>query len=109
MNESTNEERSALEVAEFKSNPLPYGKTYRAYLTGPKRLGDKGTIVTFMGDALAYVTRITSVRVTSGFTTDARGSFWATGIDGRTYYGRHNGRGMHCTMRLAKHQPESKP
>jgi hypothetical protein len=52
---------------------------------------------------LAVVTRITSFNaVCFGRDAGMKGSFWAIGIDGRTYYGRHNGRGMYCSMRLAK-------
>jgi hypothetical protein len=100
----TNEERSQAEVYGFTMRPLPHGESYMAYLSGnaEKGKGYQGAITTFMGDVLAHVTRITSYRVTDSPTTNERGSFWAIGIDGRTYYGRHNGRGMYCRMRLAK-------
>jgi hypothetical protein len=96
----TNAERGTAEVINFTLRPLPHGETYTAYLSNDKR------IVTFTGDTLAEVTRITSYRVVGGSLTNARGSFWAIGIDGRTYYGRHNGTGMYCRMRLAKYRDE---
>lgn len=97
----TNGDRSRAEVIEFCARPLPYGQTYTAYLT---RLATGGwAITTWPGDTLATVTSITFRRV-AGPMTDTRGSFWARGIDGRLYYGRHSGTGMYCGMRLAKHQ-----
>ncbi len=109
----TNDERGRAEVIEFLSRPLGYGRPYFAYLRA-EQPGDcsngfsapRGVIATWNGEKLAIVTAIRSRREARGYTTDVRGSFWAQGIDGRIYYGRHNGRSMHCTLRLAKNQPE---
>lgn len=112
--EPTNAERSRAEVIEFALRPLPPGESYGAYLSAPKpeHVGianacglstGKGVITTFMGEPLAFVTKVTSYNaVRFGRDAGMNGSFWAIGIDGRTYYGRHNGRGMYCSMRLAK-------
>ncbi len=97
----SNEERSKAEVIRFKAEPLEYGKPYGAYLS---RRDGKSYIATWMGDPLATVKAIRSFRPPRNWLTDERGSFWAKGIDGRVYYGRHNGFGMHCTLRLAKYQ-----
>ncbi len=43
-----------------------------------------------------------AARVRGSWMTSERGSFWARGIDGRTYYGVHNGTGTYCRMRLSK-------
>lgn len=107
----TNEERSRAERIEFRAKSLQHGQSYTAYLTrdrdasndlgSPRPTGMR--ITTFTGDTLAHVTRY-SARKVRGVLSDVRGSFWACGIDGRTYYGRHNGPGVYCTMRLAKGQ-----
>ena len=96
----TNEQRSAQELVEFVTKPLAHGKSYVAYMA-PGRM----RITTWMGEMLAYVTHIKSRPNRCGYTTSERGSFWARGIDGRLYYGTHNGPGMYCRMRLAKKQP----
>jgi hypothetical protein len=96
----TNEEKSKAEVAAFIAQPLPRGESYVAYLSNDKR------IVTWMGDTLAEVTRITSYRPVRNPTTNERGSFWCIGVDNRTYYGTHNGTGMYCRMRLAKYRDD---
>lgn len=96
----TNEQRSLAEVHAFTLYPLKHGKPYYAYLSNDRR------ITTWMGDTLATVTKITSYRAYCFGHPHERGTFWAIGIDGRTYYGRHNGTGMHCRMRLAKWQDE---
>lgn len=95
----TNEQRSRAEQIDFKSRPLPYGASYFAYLSGDRR-----RITTFTGESLAYVTDIHSRKDYRSVLTNERGSFWARGIDGRVYYGRHNGPGVYCRLRLAKHQ-----
>ncbi|MDE2097483.1 MAG: hypothetical protein KGL39_09580 [Patescibacteria group bacterium] len=95
----TNDDRSRAERIEFISRPLPHGATYTAYLSA-----DKARITTFTGETLAYVTGIHSRKDYRAWLTNERGSFWAEGIDGRVYYGRHNGAGVYCRMRLAKHQ-----
>ena len=107
-----NEARGKAEAVLFITDPLAYGQSYTAYLRaeqpGDCRNGFSapyGVISTWAGDKLAIVTRIRSRPERRGFTTDGRGSFWAVGIDGRWYYGTHNGRGMYCRMRLAKNQP----
>jgi hypothetical protein len=94
----TNEERSQAEVYRFTVlEPMTHGSpAWGAYLSNDKR------ITTWTGQTLANVTRITSYRVVSGYLTDSRGSFRAIGIDGRTYFGTHNGTGMCCRLRLAK-------
>lgn len=106
----TNEDRSRAEVIEFKLQPLPYGESYVAYLkrdmTDGRVTGVR--VTTWTGETLANVTSLNSSRVWNSIYTDTRGSFWAKGIDGRVYYGRHNGEGMYCRMRLAKHQPGEK-
>lgn len=96
----TNEERSQCEMIEFRATPLPVGQTYYAYLSiaYPKR------ITTFTGDTLADVLEITTRKVRANELTEERGSFWARGIDGRLYYGRHNDSGLYCTLRLARNQ-----
>lgn len=100
----TNEQRSHAEVIEFLSRPLAYGVTYYAYLSS-----DANDVTTWPGNKLAEVTKITrnKLRHCAGLASE-RGGFWANGIDGRVYHGRHNGPGMHCTLRLAKHQPKEK-
>ncbi len=96
----TNEQRSRAECIEFKLRPLPYGAAYTAYLSADKR-----RITTFTGDTLAYVTICKSRRDFRVVVSGERGAFWARGIDGRIYHGRHNGGGCYCRMRLAKRQP----
>jgi hypothetical protein len=96
----TNEEKSKAEVAAFIAQPLPRGQSYVAYLARDKR------IATWTGDTLAEVTRITSYRAVGSSLTNERGSFWCIGVDGRTYYGRHNGVGLYCRMWLAKYRDE---
>lgn len=112
----TNEERSTAELIEFRLRPLQHGASYSAYLSHMKPeheaqayqlLGTPkvphGIIATFTGEPLAFVTRITSYNaVCFGRDAGMKGSFWAIGIDGRQYYGRHNGRGMFCRMRLCQ-------
>jgi hypothetical protein len=111
----TNDERSAAQVIEFGLRPLQHGQRYGAYLSALKPEHEaqlykltgttkaRGAITTWTGEPLAFVTRITSYNaVCFGRDAGMKGSFWAIGIDGRTYYGRHNGRGMYCSMRLAK-------
>lgn len=105
----TNVERSRAECICFRAEPLPYGQTYYAYLKCDAPRGDSSyprayRIATWMGDTLATVTSLTSRPERRSWLTNERGSFWARGIDGRLYHGRHNGAGMHCTLRLAKHQ-----
>lgn len=103
----TNEETSRAEVILFKSDPIPYGKRYVAYLRNddkPSMHSSAFRITTWTGETLAQVNAITFRSERHSPLTDIRGSFWATGIDGRTYYGRHNGEGIYCTLRLAKHQ-----
>ena len=103
------------EVEAFKARTAT--GSYTAYLTkdenfcqqpGPAMAMGVTTryrITTWMGDTLADVISIKSHRVHRGYLTDTRGSFWARGIDGRIYHGRHNGAGIYCRMRLAKAQP----
>lgn len=99
----TNEDISRAEVIEFKRKPLPVGESYSAYLA---RSPDGAYLITtFTGDVLATVTSINSWRA-HGWQTDQRGTFWARGIDGRMYYGRHNGTGMYCRMRVSKNQKD---
>lgn len=117
----TNDDRGRAEVIGFITRPLQFKASYFAYLTSAKpqhvaqndTLGChpdmwRGVVTTWNGELLAVVTRITSYRaLTFGRDTgNERGSFWAIGIDGRTYYGTHTGRGMYCRMRLAKYQDE---
>jgi hypothetical protein len=98
----TNEERSRAEVIEFRARPLQPGERYGAYLTGGPQSGY--FISTWMGETLATVTHITHrTRRASAFADD-RGSFWARGIDGRLYHGRHNGSGLYCSLYLATDQ-----
>jgi hypothetical protein len=98
----TNEERSRAEVLRFTVlEPMTHGSpSWTAYLSNDKR------ITTWTGETLANVTRITSYRAVSNpvLKIPSRGSFWAVGIDGRWYYGTHNGTGMYCRMRLAKYR-----
>jgi hypothetical protein len=91
----TNDERSRAEIIKFRANP-PTG-SYCAYLSVDKR-----TITTFMGGKLADVLTIKNNPVRNSPYTNERGSFWARCIDGRLYYGRHNGAGMYCLMRPSK-------
>jgi hypothetical protein len=115
----TNEERSRAETIEFRANP-PSG-SYLAYLTENKeyaphlgtvpRIGADGRAVTryivttWTGEKLAEVVSYDVTRkVRTSWLTNERGSFWARGIDGRLYHGRHNGPGLYCRMRLAKNQ-----
>jgi len=110
INAPTNEERGRAEAIEFRSKPLAHGQVYRAYLHCDAPRGDSSyprayRITTWMGDTLATVTeyRISTTRA-PGYVSNIRGSYWARGIDGRLYYGRHCGAGISCTMRLAKRQ-----
>lgn len=98
----TNEERSHAEVLRFTVlEPMAFDSpSWCAYLSNDRR------ITTWTGETLANVTKLTSYRVVSGHLTDSRGSFWCIGIDGRTYYGTHNGVGMYCRMRLAKYRTD---
>ncbi len=99
----TNEERSRAEVIEFKLKPLQRGEPYSAYLShieGPDLSPNTYRITTWTGETLAVVTAMKSRRVRNSSLTDTRGTFKAKGIDGRTYYGTHNGTGMYCRMRL---------
>ena len=89
---------SAHEVKTFRTHGASFGVSYIAYLSRSL------TITTWTGDKLADVIAIKNRRERRGHTTDVRGSFWARGIDGRLYYGTHNGEGMYCRMRLAKDQ-----
>lgn len=79
-----NTDRSRAEIIEFKLRPLAYGESYLAYLSS-----DQKTVTTFCGDVLAHITNLRPR------------SFWARGIDGRRYHGRHNGPGWYLRMRLA--------
>lgn len=104
----SNEDRSHAERVLFFTCPLQAGDSYTAYLTRtpvtdatPRQY----RITTWMGETLAEVTSITTRRA-RGWMTDECGSFWARGIDGRIYYGTHNGSGMYCRMRLSKRQPK---
>ncbi len=90
---------SAREVENFRAHGAPFGVSYIAYLSA-----DRKQVHTWTGDKLADVITIKNRRERRGYTTDVRGSFWARGIDGRLYYGTHNGEGMYCRMRLAKDQ-----
>lgn len=95
-----NHVRSQLEVSLFHSNPLPLGAVKYGYLSESRNV-----ITTWMGDTLASVTRRKQWKSSRGGYSSERGSFWAIGVDGRTYYGRDNGPGMSCTLRLSKNQP----
>lgn len=98
----TNAERSQAEVIEFRARPLQPGKRYGAYLTGGPRSGY--FVSTWTGETLATVTHITHWTRRASTLTNDRGSFWARGIDGRLYHGRHNGSGLYCSLYLAKDQ-----
>jgi hypothetical protein len=91
----TNGERSRAELIEFVHQQLPPGVSYVAYLST-----DRKQVATWVGDALATITSISSRRQRRSALTDERGSFRARGIDGRDYYGLHNGPGMYCRLRL---------
>ena len=103
---------SAREVEKFRTHGAPFGVSYIAYLSRsdsymqshPIKIRDVWTITTWTGDKLADVIAIKNRRERRGYTTSVRGSFWARGIDGRLYYGTHNGECMYCRMRLAKDQ-----
>jgi hypothetical protein len=99
-----NARTSAREVAAFKARKRPHLK-YSAYLT----CDADGThrITTWTGETLATVIAINSRRDTRSYVTNTRGSFWARGIDGRLYFGTHNGAGMYCRMRLSTRLPHS--
>ena len=100
----TNAQRSHVESLEFAAGAVRGSESYAAYLTHDADRGYR--ITTFVGDTLALVTSIASRKDSQSWVTDTRGSFWAVGIDGRHYYGRHNGVGLWCRMRLGKHQPK---
>lgn len=95
-----NRAQSAKEVERFRSQPIT--ASYPAYLT--RDASGSYRITTWMGDTLATVTHIRTRPVRGSWLTNERGSFWARGIDGRTYHGRHNGAGVYCRIRPAKHQ-----
>lgn len=97
ISQPSNELLSHAERVRFVTEPLAYGKTYVAYFNAPH-------ITTWTGETLALCYTWDARKVRDSYVTNERGSFWAKGIDGRIYYGRHNGKGMYCTMRLAKHQ-----
>jgi hypothetical protein len=108
--DAENAETSRREVSKFISRPLPVGQSYLAYLVCDaavpliaERIG-RYRITTWTGETLARVTAIKSRRNRRGYMTDTIGSFWARGIDGRVYYGTHNGAGMYCRMRVSKNQ-----
>lgn len=111
----TNDDVSIAETIEFRLRPLPLGVSYTAYLTkdnvpegvGTFRFAGRITpyrITTWTGQTLAHVISYTAHRNHRGYLTDTRGWFRARGIDGRMYYGQHNGVGMYCRMRLSKNQ-----
>lgn len=85
-----NRDRSRAEVIRFINHPLAPGACYYAYRASQDRFW---AIITWAGDILAVITHL-----------GPRG-FRARGIDGRLYYGRHNGPGFYCVMRLSKRQP----
>lgn len=104
----TNEERSRAEVFEFmhrRGANAPSEDTkgpYLAYLRGVRFLSGETEphITTFTGDVLARVTwEGESFRGNMGNTWTP---FRALGIDGREWYGRHNGAGMYLRMRPRK-------
>jgi hypothetical protein len=97
-----NAELSAKETAAFKAGSAHDGQSYCAYLAKDGLNTHK--ITTWVGDTLATVITLKSGRIRNSFNTDTRGSFWARGIDGKLYHGRHNGVGMYCRMRLSKRQ-----
>lgn len=110
INAPTNEERGRAEAIEFCRKPLAHGETYRAYLHCDAPRGDSSyprayRITTWTGDTLATVIsyHVSTTRA-PGYVSNVRGSYWARGIDGRLYHGRHCGAGIICTMRLAKRQ-----
>lgn len=88
-----NRDTSDREVREFKTRePGPY----TAYLSSNGK-----HITTWMGDVLATITSV-GKPARAFRNREKLTPFRARGIDGRTYYGRHNGPGMHLRMRPAK-------
>jgi hypothetical protein len=61
---------------------------------------DGKSLTTWIGTVVATVT--STGRTIHGFGGSKLVPFRATGIDGNTWYGRHNGGGAACTMRMAK-------
>ena len=98
-----NADISTVKVYDFKRGKHLDGRSYVAYLD---RRDGAWLVTTWTGDPLATVTEINSHRVHTGYLTNTRGTFWARGIDGKMYYGWHNGAGMYCKMRLSKSQKD---
>lgn len=94
--------RSQVQCMLFIDEPLKYGKSYTAYVADKP---ERAAITTWMGDTLAGLLTYTTYNYVSRYKTNGQGSFTAIGIDGRLYRGRHNGKGMHCRMRLCATQP----
>lgn len=88
-----NQLTSQREVHDFKSRAEH--TPYTAYLSS-----DGARITTWMGDTLATVTS-TGKPYRSNF-GNLSTPFRAKGIDGRMYFGRHNGPGMYLRLRPAK-------
>ena len=86
----TNAERSRAEVIEFLNCHVEPRAPYVGYLSS-----DRKRITTWVSDCLANITAINSRKVRASWLTNERGTFSATGIDGREYRGRHNGPGMY--------------
>jgi hypothetical protein len=91
----TNEEQSRAEVIEFLNRQRQPGVSYIAYLSS-----DRKNLTTWTGDILATINWIRWRRVRDSAFTDERGRFHARGIDGRDYYGSHNGPAVYCRLRL---------
>ena len=104
----SNKDISTAEVFEFERGKQIAGVSYVGYMTKAvsQANGAAWFVTTWMGDVLATVIKINSRRVRIGYLTDVRGTFWARGIDGKMYYGWHNGAGMYCKMRLSKDQKD---
>lgn len=87
-----NEEISKAEVEAFKAGKVDLTVGYLS--------SDGLRITTWTGDTLAVVTSTGKpYRANLGSTCTP---FRAKGIDGRMYYGRHNGTGMHLKLRVTK-------
>lgn len=92
--DARNRETSAREVRDFKARTEPV--PYTAYLSS-----DGKRITTWMGETLATIASVGKPAQAFG-NRDKLTPFRAIGIDGRVYYGRHNGPSMSLVMRPLK-------
>jgi hypothetical protein len=91
-----NASTSAQEVAEFKTREAA---PYTAYLSS-----DGKRITTWTGETLGAIISTGTPIKSRGWDTNTHTPFRARCIDGRVYFGRHNGGGVYLRMRPLKKQ-----